>query len=61
MLWKAILTLAFMAALVPHDPDVGLGKTPAFVPAELENVHVVLLTAVDRVRADLKENGSVRP
>lgn len=61
MLWKALLTLAFMAALLPHEPDIGLGKAPAFVPAEIEHAHSVLLAALDRVRMDLRENGSVRP
>ena len=61
MLWKTLLTLAFMAALAPREPDIGLGKAPAFVPAEIERAHIVLLDALKKVRVDLRENGSVRP
>ena len=61
MLWKALLTLAFMAAMVPHQPDVGLGKAPTIVPVEIEHAQIVLLEALERVRVDLRENRSVRP
>ena len=30
MIWKAILTFAFMAALLPRGPDIGFMATPDF-------------------------------
>ena len=61
MLWKAVLAFAFIAALAPHEPDIGLGRVTTFAPAELERARFVFVAALDRVRADLKQNGSVRP
>ena len=61
MLWKAILAFAFLAALVPHEPDIGMGRAPAFAPAEIERARLVFVAALDRVRTDLKQNGSTRP
>ena len=55
MVWKAILTFAFMAALLPHEPDIGFGHASA--RAVLEPAHVAILAALDRVRADLKAHG----
>jgi hypothetical protein len=60
MLWKAVLTLALMAALVPRGPDLGPQAKPDFTIARLERAHDTIVAALDRVRSDLKAHGGGR-
>jgi hypothetical protein len=60
MIWKPILTLAFLAMAVPHEPNIGMGKPATFALPQLALAHSALLAALERVRADLKANGARR-
>jgi len=56
MIVKPIVVLAFMALMLPNEPDLGMGKR-TIVPAGLEGAHVVMLGALDRVQADFNAHG----
>ncbi|MEI9887778.1 MAG: hypothetical protein WDN08_14995 [Rhizomicrobium sp.] len=60
MLLKLIATLAFMALILPLEPDLGLGKPLAFASVDFDNVHNAALAAVTRIRADFKANAGAQ-
>jgi hypothetical protein len=57
MLWKLVATFAFLALVLPHEPNIGMGRPSAFPPGVLERVRTEMFYALDKVRADLKANG----
>jgi len=57
MLGKLVATFAFMAFILPHEPDIGMGQQATFASIQLGQAQLVLFTALDKVRADLKANG----
>ena len=59
MFWKLALTFAFMVLILPHEPNLGVGNPTAFAPVVLVRVETAIFEGLDRVRADLKANGSV--
>lgn len=58
MLFKPILAFAFVWLTVPFALDMGPGTRPApLTNSELKHARVIVLDALNRVRADLKDNG----
>ena len=60
MLWKLVATFAFLALFLPHDPNVGIGRSSELIPAVLERAQTAMFDALNKVRADLRANMSVR-
>jgi len=71
---RAVLTLAFVWVMFPHQPDLGLGRPTAIATlisdtacaarcdangsATIENSRNVLFDTIARVRGDLRANGT---
>lgn len=53
MLGRAMLTVAAVVLVAPHEPDVGLGQ-PAARP--LARIQSLVLAAIDRVRSDIEHH-----
>jgi hypothetical protein len=58
MLFKPILVFAFVWLTVPSAIDMGPGtRPPPSTNTELKHARVIVLDALNRVRADLRDNG----
>lgn len=58
MLFKPILAFAFVWLTVPPALDMGPGTRPALsTNTDLKYARVIVLDALNRVRADLRDNG----
>ena len=58
MLFKPILVFAFVWLMVPSALDMGPKIRPALsTTTELKHAQVIVLDALNRVRADLRDNG----
>jgi len=68
MLFRAIFWIGLVAFLMPHEPDLGLGRPGAPAHARphdaknassgyFESFRAVALRNLDQVRADLSANG----
>jgi hypothetical protein len=60
MLGKALAVFAFIVVLSPSEPRSDLRTSTPFRPAEIEHVHTALLSVLDTVKEDLRQNGSAR-
>ena len=55
MIFRAIVTVAFVWFVWPHEPDIGLGR-PAVaseIPA-IARIRGVMLDKIDKARADIE-------
>jgi hypothetical protein len=43
--------------VLPHEPNIGMGRLSAFPPVVIERSQAAIFCALDKVRADLKANG----
>ena len=62
MIFRALFWIGLIALLMPHEPDLGLGRPDAKVqkPSFLASFQMLGLRSLDEVRADLQTNSQHR-
>lgn len=60
MHWKLVVTFVFLGLVLPHEPNIEIGRPPAAFPVVFEHTQIAIFYALDKIRADLKAHGGAR-